>query len=100
MKQIQATVHGRVHGVFFRQHTRMEAQRLGLKGWVRNEPDGTVRVAAVGAEDILKEFIEFLHRGSPGAQVSQVDVDWSDAAQDFAAQDFAAQDFKGFDVRW
>jgi acylphosphatase len=38
----------------------------------------------------LKEFIEFLHRGSPGAQVSQVDVDWSDAAQDF----------KGFDVRW
>lgn len=68
---------------------------MGLKGWVRNEADGTVRVTAVGPEDTLRQFIAFLHRGSPGAQVSQVDVDWSEAAQDFAAQDF-----KGFDVRW
>lgn len=90
MKQIEATVSGRVQGVFFRQHTRMEAQRLGLKGWVKNEADGTVRVTAVGAEEVLKQFIEFLHQGSPGAQVSQVDVNWSDAEQDY----------KGFDVRW
>lgn len=90
MKQIQATIHGRVQGVFFRQYTRQEAQKLGLTGWVKNEQDGTVSVTAVGQDAILKQFIEFLHRGSPGAVVSQVDIDWSEAGETF----------RGFDVRW
>jgi acylphosphatase len=90
MKQIEAKVHGRVQGVFFRQYTRQEAQKLGLTGWVKNERDGTVSVTAVGQEEVLKQFIEFLHRGSPGAVVSRMDVAWSETGETF----------RGFDVRW
>jgi acylphosphatase len=90
MKQIEAKVHGRVQGVFFRQYTRQEAQKLGLTGWVKNERDGTVSVTAVGQEEVLKQFIEFLHHGSPSAAVSRVDVNWSEASQGV----------RGFDVRW
>lgn len=89
-KQIKATVHGRVQGVFFRDTTRREAQRLGVTGWVKNERDGTVSVTAVGPEDKLKQLVEFLHHGSPQAQVTEVNVTWSDAVQDF----------QGFNVRW
>lgn len=90
MKQIQATVHGRVQGVFFRDYTRREAQRLGLTGWVKNDWDGTVSAVAVGEEASLNLFIEFLHRGSPQARVTQVDVTW----------DAAEQAFEEFSVRW
>jgi acylphosphatase len=65
MKQIEAKVHGRVQGVFFRDYTRREAQRLGLTGWVKNDWGGTVSTTAVGEEAALQQFVEFLHRGSP-----------------------------------
>lgn len=90
MKQINATVYGRVQGVFFRDTTRREALRLGLTGWVKNERDGTVSVTAVGPESDLKRFIEFLHHGSPQAQVSGVEVSWSEADQAY----------HGFNIRW
>ncbi len=90
MKQIEAKVHGRVQGVFFRDTTRREAQQLGLTGWVKNEWDGTVSVTAVGEEDALKQLVEFLHRGSPQARVSKVDVTWGEAEQNY----------EGFTVRW
>lgn len=89
-KQIKATVHGRVQGVFFRDYTRREAQRLGLSGWVKNERDGTVSVAAAGPEDQLKKLLKFLHHGPPQAQVSAVNVSWSEAEQED----------EGFTVRW
>ena len=90
MKQLKATVHGRVQGVFFRQTTRQEAQRLGLTGWVKNEWDGTVSVVAVGTEDTLKQFEAFLHQGPPAARVSQVEALWQDADEKY----------ERFDVRW
>jgi acylphosphatase len=90
MKQLKATIHGRVQGVFFRQHTRQEAQRLGLTGWVKNEWDGAVSVVAVGAEDILKQFEAYLHQGPPAAQVDQVEAVWTDADENFDR----------WDVRW
>lgn len=89
-KQIKATVHGRVQGVFFRDTTRREAQRLGITGWVKNERDGTVSVTAAGPEDKLKQLIQFLHHGSPQAEVTQVDVTWSDGEREY----------EGFSVRW
>lgn len=90
MRQVQATVHGRVQGVFFRDYTRREALKLGLAGWVKNDWGGTVSTTAVGEEAALKQFVEFLHHGSPQANVTQVDVTWSDAEQSF----------DGFSVRW
>jgi acylphosphatase len=90
MKQIEATIHGRVQGVFFRETTRQEAQRLGLTGWAKNERDGTVSVVAVGKEENLKKLEAFLHQGPPAAHVDQVELQWMEPDQEFSR----------FDVRW
>jgi len=83
MKRLEATVTGRVQGVFFRDTARREAQRLGLTGWVRNEPDGSVKVVAEGNSDALQTFEQFLHRGSPAARVERVAAEWREAIGEF-----------------
>lgn len=67
------TVHGRVQGVWFRDSTRREAQRLGLQGHAVNLPDGTVEVLAVGPVDALAELRRWLHDGPPIARVTKVE---------------------------
>lgn len=74
---------GRVQGVSFRYYTVTEAQRLGLVGWVANQPDGAVRVVAEGPRPALEELVAFLRRGSPSARVEHLDLVWSDAAGTF-----------------
>lgn len=81
--RIDATVSGLVQGVFFRRYTLHEAHQLNLVGWVANHPDGTVRVVAEGEDVVLRRFLEFLQRGSPAAEVSDVMVDWSPATGEF-----------------
>lgn len=68
------TVHGRVQGVFFRDSTRREAERLGLSGHAVNLPDGTVEVLAAGSADALAELERWLHRGPPMSRVTRVEV--------------------------
>lgn len=68
------TVHGRVQGVFFRDSTRREAERLGISGHAINLPDGTVEVLACGAAEALVELESFLRQGPPMARVIRVDV--------------------------
>lgn len=70
-----ATVHGRVQGVSFRWYTAEEANRHGVVGWVRNEPDGTVRLEAQGAEEDVEALIAWVHHGPPAARVQRVEVD-------------------------
>jgi acylphosphatase len=77
MQRMTATVHGRVQGVGFRAFTQLEAQRLGLRGWVANQWDGTVRVVAEGPDDALHRLVAWLRRGPPAAFVEKLDVDWS-----------------------
>jgi acylphosphatase len=69
-----AVVHGQVQGVAFRHHTRMRATELGLRGYVRNLPDGSVEVFAEGEEKALVELERWLAHGPPGAEVSEIDV--------------------------
>ena len=76
-------VHGLVHGVFFRSNTRRVALDLGLKGYARNMPDGTVEVVAEGPEDRINELIEFCKKGSEAAQVDKVDVKFEKAVNEF-----------------
>jgi acylphosphatase len=83
LKQLQATIRGRVQGVYFRQSTRAEAQRLNLVGWTRNEPDGTVTVVAEGPEPALQQLLTFLRQGPPGARVDQVESNWAMATGEF-----------------
>ena len=54
MKAVQARVSGRVQGVSFRWYTQERARQLGVTGWVRNDPDGSVLVHAEGEDDAVE----------------------------------------------
>ena len=69
-------VSGRVQGVFFRAATKREAESLGVKGWVRNLPDGKVEAVFEGEEDVVKMLMDFSKQGPPRAKVSSVDLKW------------------------
>ncbi|MDH3328898.1 MAG: acylphosphatase [Desulfobulbaceae bacterium] len=73
LRRVHAIVHGRVHGVYFRDYTRRQALVLGLGGWVRNLPDRTVETVFEGDPEKVREMLAWLHMGSPLSQVSGVD---------------------------
>lgn len=75
MKRAAVRVTGRVQGVFFRDSTRSEARRLGLTGWVSNDPDGSVVVEAQGSAEQVDELVVWLHTGPRQAQVVRVIAD-------------------------
>ncbi|MCB1183599.1 acylphosphatase [bacterium] len=84
MKRLELTIHGRVQGVAFRWHTRHQALALGLTGWVRNRPDGTVRLVAEGEPATLDLLRAWAERGPDHARVDRVDTHWSEAGPGFA----------------
>jgi acylphosphatase len=69
-------ISGRVQGVFYRAHTRDEAKRRGLTGWVRNLPDGRVAVMVEGERRLIESLIDWCRQGPPYAYVDEVLVDW------------------------
>jgi acylphosphatase len=71
--RMHVVVSGRVQGIGFRWFVRETAIELGLAGWVRNRPDGTVEVAADGDEAVVSRFRELLRKGPPHAMVVSVD---------------------------
>jgi len=83
LKQVLLVVRGRVQGVFFRASTQREAKRLGLSGWVKNRPDGSVEILAEGEEEGLKEVIAWANRGPSAARVERVDVRWRSFSGDY-----------------
>ena len=74
-------VSGRVQGVGFRYFVARAARGLGLSGYVRNLPDGTVEVAAAGDRAALESMAALLEQGPPGAVVEAVNLDWSSPAE-------------------
>ncbi len=66
--------HGRVQGVFYRAHTQQAARRLGLCGYVRNEPDGTVTIVAEGDRAALARLEAVCRKGPPDARVTRLAV--------------------------
>jgi acylphosphatase len=81
MVEIYCIVSGNVQGVRYRDYVQVSASELGVVGWVKNLPDGTVGVCAQGLPDTLKEFVEYLHEGSLNAKVDAVSVDWRTATK-------------------
>lgn len=79
MMEIYSITSGKVQNVAYRTYVQDAATELGITGWVRNLPDGTVAVCAQGMPDQLKEFVEYLHEGSLHAKVEAVSVDWRTA---------------------
>ncbi|MFC4078023.1 acylphosphatase [Salinithrix halophila] len=74
MQRKHLIVHGRVQGVGFRFHTQQAASRLGIVGWVKNNPNGTVEIDAQGEKDAIRKFLEAVRKGSPFSRVERVDV--------------------------
>jgi len=72
--RVHVYISGRVQGVFFRAHTRDEAKRLGLTGWVRNMPDGRVDAVLEGDEGAVDAMISWCREGSPYSMVEDVEV--------------------------
>ena len=91
LRRLHAVVHGKVQGVNFRAYTLEKAFSLELRGWVRNTINGTVEAVAEGNENALREFLEFLHVGSPSASITHVDVTWEEATREF--EDFRVRHF-------
>jgi len=83
MRRLRLLVFGRVQGVFFRDSTRSEARRIGVRGIVRNLPDGSVEVVAEGPEALLQELMGWCHRGPPAARIDRVQPEWSEALNEF-----------------
>ncbi|MYT15201.1 acylphosphatase [Streptomyces sp. SID4951] len=67
-------VSGEVHGVFFRDTCRRTADRLGVAGWVRNLPDGTVEAVCEGEPGQVQKLVDWAHQGPPLATVDAVSV--------------------------
>jgi len=67
-------VSGKVQSVFYRASTKNQADALGILGFVRNEPDGSVYIEAEAEETILNRFIDWCRQGPPMARVEQCDV--------------------------
>jgi acylphosphatase len=74
LRRVHLRISGLVQGVSYRACTRDEAQRLGVKGWVRNLPDGDVEAVAEAAPQALEHFIAWCHRGPDEARVQSVKV--------------------------
>jgi len=73
-KAVGATVTGRVQGVSFRYYAVEQARSLGVTGWVRNEPDGSVALHAEGADDAVDALVEWCRSGPALARVRNVAV--------------------------
>jgi acylphosphatase len=67
-------VFGRIQGVGFRYWAYKQALRLGIRGWIRNEKDGTVTVECQGPESAVAAFIACLRKGPPQARVDKIDI--------------------------
>ncbi len=67
-------VKGRVQGVGFRYFTHRVAQELGVRGWVKNLPDGTVEAYAEGDEDPMERFRSRINKGPALGFVEDVEV--------------------------
>ncbi|WAS93398.1 acylphosphatase [Nannocystis punicea] len=74
--QALVCVDGRVQGVYYRASAQARAQALGLRGWVRNLPDGRVELRAQGTRARVEALVEWCRKGPPSARVASVDVDW------------------------
>ncbi len=75
---LRATVHGRVHGVFYRASVERWARQFNLTGEVRNLHGGTVEVRAEGERLQLEKLLDYLKKGPPAARVDRVETEWAE----------------------
>ena len=82
-ERLEATVSGKVQGVFFREHVRRSAKNLNLAGEVENMPDTTVRVVAEGPRELLEKLLKQIQIGSIQSEVRNVEFEWYPITYEF-----------------
>jgi acylphosphatase len=81
--RVHAVVQGLVQGVNFRWYTQRRAAELGISGFVRNLPDGSVEVVGEGNRSSLDSLLDYLRVGPSSAIVESVDTQWSSPTGEF-----------------
>jgi len=76
LRRVHVIVIGRVQGVGFRYFVLEQANTLGLAGWVRNLPNGTVEAEAEGTQASLENWLKALAKGPSLARVKNIDIEW------------------------
>ena len=71
-------VHGEVQGVFFRDSVRRKAEELGVKGFARNESDGSVYIEIEGPKEALEKLVNWCWEGPEMAKVDKVEIEEGD----------------------
>lgn len=77
-RHLNIRVFGQVQGVFFRDSTRRKAEELGIKGFARNESDGSVYVEAEGPEEALEKLVNWCWEGPEMAEIDKVEIEEGD----------------------
>ena len=81
MTRRRVVVHGRVQGVFYRGSTVERAREVGVNGWVRNRPDGTVEAVFEGSAEQVAEMVRYCREGPPWARVERIE-EFEEAPED------------------
>lgn len=90
MKHINIKIYGQVQGVFFRSSAKEGAEKLNIKGFARNENDGSVYIEAEGTSENLDKFLSWCKKGPEAAEVEKIEVsegsikNFSEFKRDFA----------------
>ena len=85
MDRLEVIFHGKVQGVWFRANCQRKAIELGLRGWVKNLPDGSVKAVIEGSRPIIEEHLEWNRHYQPYARVDHVDTKWSRSSGEFSS---------------
>lgn len=88
--RVHLAINGRVQGVFYRASTRATAMALGVNGWVRNMPDGSVEAVAEGEADAVEQLATWCRQGPGGAFVTDVTI----------KRETPTGEFRSFEVRY
>lgn len=75
-------IYGQVQGVFFRKSAKIEAEKLAILGWVKNNEHGFVEAMAQGKKENVNNFIKWCKKGPPFAKVESIEVDWREDVED------------------
>jgi acylphosphatase len=89
MVQARVRFYGRVQGVFFRANTERKAIEMGINGYVKNMPDGSVEAVFEGDETKVKKVIDWCSTKIRAARVTDVDVKYE-----------TIEDFNDFEIRY
>lgn len=74
IKHLNIKIIGKVQGVYYRASTKQKADELRVRGFVRNQPDGSVYIEAEASNEVLQKFMDWCWQGPERAQVQQVET--------------------------